>query len=70
MTLEERLYQRLREWRKLAKRFRVAQDGCDLKSEEWWLNKENAEMIERLSIELVGDLSSHEPTVKPLTHSA
>ena len=59
-TLEERLRARLQEWARLARRFRVAQDECDVQSEEWYLNKENVEMIERLSLELAGDLSVHE----------
>jgi hypothetical protein len=59
-TLEERLQARLKDWAKLARRFRIAQDECDDQSEEWYLNKENAEMIERLSLELAGDLSVHE----------
>lgn len=58
MTLEERLQRRLREWQKLARRYRIAQDGCDVDSDEWWLNKENVEMIERLSAELAGDLAA------------
>lgn len=57
MGLEERLQRRLGEWRKLARRYRIAQDGCDVNTDEWWLNKENAEMIDRLSAELAGDLA-------------
>ena len=59
-TLEERLGTRLKDWARLARRFRIAQAECDEQSDEWWLNKENAEMIERLSLELAGDLSIHE----------
>lgn len=59
-TLEERLRARLKDWGRLARRYRIAQDECDEQSEEWYLNKENAEMIERLSLELAGDLSVHE----------
>lgn len=57
--LEMRLQSRLREWQKLARRYRAAQDGCDVDSDEWWLNKENVEMIERLSAELASDLALH-----------
>lgn len=56
--LEERLQRRLREWQKLARRYRIAQDECDVDTEEWWLNKENVEMIERLSAELASDLAA------------
>ena len=60
MTLEDRLGARLKDWARLARRFRIAQAECDEQSDEWYLNKENAEMIERLSLELAGDLSIHE----------
>jgi hypothetical protein len=59
-TLEQRLGARLKDWARLARRYRIAQADCDEQSEEWWLNKENAEMIERLSLELAGDLAVHE----------
>lgn len=59
-TLEGRLQARLKDWAKLARRYRIAQAECDEQSDEWWLNKENAEMIERLSLELAGELSVHE----------
>lgn len=67
-TLEDRLRVRLKEWAKLARRYRVAQDECDERSDEWYLNKENAEMIERLSLELEGDLSVHELTKVEVPH--
>lgn len=70
-TLEGRLQRRLNEWRKLARRYRIAQAECDENSEEWFLNKENAEMIERLTLELAGDLSVHElMTPKPNSDAA
>lgn len=61
-TLEERLQSRLREWRKLARRYRIAQAECEKWSEEWYLNEENAVMIERLSAELVEDVAMHHAT--------
>lgn len=57
-ALENRLEKRLGEWRKLAKRYRCAQNECDEQSDEWHLNKENAEMIDRLAAEIREDLSA------------
>lgn len=58
MTLEERLIRRLQEWRKLARRYRVAQDECEDQSDEWHLNKENKEMLYRCIDELAADLGA------------
>ena len=58
MTLEERLIRRLQEWRKLAIRYRVAQDECEDQSDEWHLNKENKEMLYRCIDELAADLGA------------
>jgi hypothetical protein len=59
-TLEERLQARLKAWRRDEQRFRTAQHDCEPQSEEWHLNKENADTIVRLAAELAGDLSVHE----------
>lgn len=65
MTLEHRLERMLRQWGRLARRYRIAQADCDARSEEWWLNKENAEMIERLAGEVRAELTLNELTPKP-----
>lgn len=67
-TLEERLQARLRAWAKDERRFRIAQHDCDPQSEEWHLNKENADTIVRLSAELAGDLSIHELMKREVAH--
>jgi hypothetical protein len=64
MTLEERLIRRLQEWRKLARRYRVAQDECEDQSDEWHLNKENKEMLYRCIDELAADLGGRNETPK------
>ena len=56
--LENRLERRLHEWRKLAESYRRAQLDCEPSEEEWQLNKENADMIERLSAEIREDLAA------------
>jgi len=57
-ALENRLERRLRDWRKLAATYRQAQLDCEPSEQEWQLNKENADMIERLAGELSSDLSA------------
>lgn len=56
MTLEERLQKRLREWRKMAAAFRDAQAECDPSEEEYALNSNCAEMLERCVESLAEDL--------------
>lgn len=57
-ALENRLEKRLRDWRKLAEAYRRAQLDCEPSEEEWTLNLENAEMIERLMAEIREDLAA------------
>ena len=56
--LEKRLERRVRDWRKLAASYRLAQHDCEPSEEEWHLNKENAETLERCASELASDLSA------------
>ena len=56
--LEKRLERRLREWRKQAAAYRLAQHDCEPSEQEWQLNKENADRLERCVSELGGDLSA------------
>ena len=57
-ALERRLERRVREWRKLAATYRLAQHDCEPSEQEWDLNKENADMLERCASELSSDLSA------------
>lgn len=57
-ALENRLERRLLDWRKLAAAYRLAQHECEPSEEEWQLNKENADMLERLSAEIREDLAA------------
>jgi hypothetical protein len=57
-ALEDRLEKRLREWRRLAATYRAAQLDCEPSEQEWDLNRENADMLERLSGEIREDLSA------------
>lgn len=72
--LEKRLERRLSGWRKRAEAYRLAQRECEPSEQEWQLNKENADMLERLSSEIREDLaaakaikrSQYEPKQLPL----
>ena len=57
-ALENRLERRLHAWRKLAESYRRAQLDCEPSEEEWQLNKENADMLERLSAEIREELAA------------
>ena len=57
-ALENRLERRVRDWRKQAAAYRLAQLDCEPSAEEWHLNKENAETLERCASELASDLSA------------
>ena len=57
-VLENRVERRVREWQKLAQSYRRAQLDCEPSEQEWQLNKENADMIERLAAELREDLAA------------
>ena len=73
-ALENRLERRLSGWRRQAEAYRLAQRECEPSEEEWQLNKENADMLERLSSEIREDLaaakaisrSQYEPKQLPL----
>ena len=56
--LEKRLERRVRDWRRLAASYRLAQQDCEPSEEEWHLNKENADTLERCASELASDLSA------------
>lgn len=56
--LEKRLEKRVREWRKQAAAYRLAQHDCEPSEEEWHLNKENADTLERCASEASSDLSA------------
>ena len=56
--LEKRLERRLREWRKQAAAYRLAQLDCEPSEQEWQLNKENADKLERCASEIGEDLSA------------
>lgn len=56
--LEKRLERRVRDWRRLAASYRLAQHDCEPSEEEWHLNKENADTLERCVSELSEDLSA------------
>ena len=57
-ALENRLERRLLDWRRLAATYRAAQLDCEPSEPEWDLNKENADMLERLSAEIREDLAA------------
>jgi len=57
-ALENRLERRVRDWRKQAEAYRAAQLDCEPSEEEWHLNKENADTLERCASELASDLSA------------
>ena len=56
--LESRLERRLASWRRLVATYRLAQQDCEPSEEEWQLNKENADMLERLSAEIREDMAA------------
>lgn len=56
--LHKRLERRLREWRKLRDTYRLAQHDCEPNECEWCLNKENADMIDRLMAEIREDIAA------------
>ena len=56
--LENRLERRVRDWRKQSAAYRLAQHDCEPSEEEWRLNKENADTLERCASELASDLSA------------
>ena len=55
-ALENRLERRLRDWRKLRDTYRQAQLDCEPSECEWELNREAADMIDRLMGEIREDL--------------
>jgi hypothetical protein len=57
-ALENRLERRVREWQRLAASYRAAQLDCEPSEQEWDLNKENADMLERCASELRSDLAA------------
>ena len=57
-ALEKRLERRVSEWRRQAAAYRLAQQDCEPSEQEWQLNKENADMLERCASELASDLSA------------
>lgn len=57
-VLESRLERRLQSWRRLSNAYRTAQHDCEPSEQEWLLNKENADMLERLSSEIREDLAA------------
>ena len=57
-ALENRLERRVRDWRRQAAAYRLAQHDCEPSEPEWDLNKENADMLERLSSEIREDLAA------------
>lgn len=57
-ALENRLERRLLDWRRLAAAYRTAQLEREPSEEEWTLNKENADMLERLSAEIREDMAA------------
>ena len=57
-ALENRLERRVRDWRKQAAAYRLAQHDCEPSEDEWHLNKENADRLERCASELASDLSA------------
>ena len=46
MAGDDQMLELVRDWRALAARYRVAQGACDKNSDEWWLNKECADLLE------------------------
>ena len=56
--LEKRLERRLRDWRRQAAAYRLAQHDCEPNEQEWQLNKENSDRLERCASELGSDLSA------------
>lgn len=57
-ALENRLERRLQDWRRLAAAYRTAQLDCEPSEQEWDLNRENADMLERLASEIREDMSA------------
>lgn len=57
MGMEGRIRRRAAQWRKEAKRFRAAQNEYVPHEEEWLLNKEAADLIERLASEIEQELN-------------
>ena len=58
MTLEERLQRRLQNWRAAARQHRECLDELNEESDEYWMHKVEAEVFERVSAELIADLSA------------
>lgn len=56
--LEKRLERRVGGWLKQAAAYRLAQQECRAPSEEWSLNKENADRLEQCASEARSDLSA------------
>ena len=56
--LEKRLERRVAGWLRQAAAYRLAQQECRAQSEEWSLNKENADRLEQCASELRSDLSA------------
>ena len=57
-ALENRIERRVRDWRRQAAAYRAAQLECEPSEQEWDLNKENADRLERCASELSEDLSA------------
>lgn len=56
--LEKRLERRVAGWLKQAAAYRLAQQECRAQSEEWSLNKENADRLQLCASEVRSDLSA------------
>ena len=56
--LEKRLERRVGGWLRQAAAYRLAQQECRAQSEEWSLNKENADRLQRCASEVRSDLSA------------
>lgn len=54
--VERKIRRRIELWRKEARRFRAAQNELQPHEEEWQLNKEQADVRERLASEIEQDL--------------
>lgn len=56
--LEKRLERRVAGWLRQAAAYRTAQLDCEPSEQEWDLNRENADMLERLASEIREDMSA------------
>lgn len=56
-SLDDLIKSRVRDWQRLSKRFRVAQEACESRSDEWYLNKESADVLDRCIADIESDLA-------------